>query len=212
MRAQAYDHPDYNPIRPYNGPGQAITNLYLSEATEHARLWLPRNSREWQSLDLLRPDVARQSLAERDVRIDRRGRHAIAKAAFVLCDLDAEPTVKFNFKAIQANQTLVVGRRPSLNFTALDSDYVAQQHLVIKTDDDGWLNLNATIAGDDSPIGLEVVSTDDNLIKFPDGPARYDYAEPLPWPDQDQVKFRQIVALAGVAQLGLLLSRHSSRR
>lgn len=212
MKAQACDHPDYNPIRPYNGPGQAITNLYLSEITDHARLWLPQNSREWQSLDLLRPDIANQALRERDIKVDWRSHRAIARSAFVLCDLDADRDKKFAFKTIGPDQTLVVGRRPSLSFAALESAYVAQQHLVIKADNEGWLNLNATIAGDDSPVGLELVTAADDLIRFPDGPDRYNYAEPLPWPDQDKLHLRQVVALAGVAQLGLLLSRHTGRR
>lgn len=212
MRAQAFDRPDYNPDLTYNGPGQAVTNLYLSEATEHARLWLPQNPSEWQSIDLLRPDVARQELAERDIKIDWRGKHMIARSAFILCDLDNEQTDKFAFKTIRQDQTIIVGRRPSMDFAAVNSDYVARQHMIIKADRDGWLNLNATIAGDDSPIGLEVISTDESLVRFPAGIERYDYAKPIePDPDVEKIRVRDIVALAGAAQLGLFL-RNSGRR
>ncbi|HET6622508.1 MAG TPA: hypothetical protein VFG56_01090 [Candidatus Saccharimonadales bacterium] len=213
MRAQAYDNPNYHPDRTYNGPGEAIANLYLSENTEHARLWLPQNQLEWQSIDLLRPDIARQTMAERDIKLDWRSKHRMAHSAFILCDLDTETTERFDFTSLRRNQTVIVGRRPNLRYSALSSDYVAQQHMMIRAGDDGWLNLNTTLAGDDSPIGLEVVdSARQAAIKFPSGTERYDYAKPIePDPDLEKVRLRHVVALAGAAQLGLFL-RNSGRR
>ncbi|HET7629857.1 MAG TPA: hypothetical protein VFK03_00620, partial [Candidatus Saccharimonadales bacterium] len=179
---------------------------------DQARLWLPQNTHEWQSVDLLRPEAARQQLAERDIKLDWRSRHVMARSAFILCDLDAEVTDQFTFKPIKHRQTVVVGRRPNLTFKALDSDYVAQQHLIMRADSDGWLNLNATIAGDDSPIGLEVLSTDAGLVRLPDGQERYDYAKPIePDPDLEKVRLRHVVALAGAAQLGLFLRNPGAR-